>query len=202
LAELRGEPISEAEYRRYCRMQEWGREHAPKAPLPTPPEKSTCFRGPILCRSERKSTMATQPIFDDVLPWPVQAPTNPRAVIGGNQPPLEERIPAEFRQAVIEERADFYQKLADLLGTPATETEEAKSGAIDRATCTDEETLAKCGVLAKTLRACEQLVDKVHADVKAPHLQAGRLVDAEKRSLVDQLKAARVKVEGLQTADD
>jgi hypothetical protein len=58
--------------------------------------------------------------------------------------------------------------------------------------------LAKCGVLAKTLKACGKLIEKVHAEVKAPHWQACCLVDAEKRTLANQIKAAVEKVEGLQ----
>ncbi|HUD92303.1 hypothetical protein, partial [Sphingobium sp.] len=144
--------------------------------------------------------MASKPIFDDVAPWPEQAKPNPRAVIGGNQPPLEERIPVEFREAIIAERADFYKKLEDLLGKAATDEEAAKSGAVDRASCIDEETLAKCGVLVKTLSACEKLVNTVHDEVKKPYWDAGKIISAERNALTSQLDAARKKVEGLQRA--
>lgn len=142
--------------------------------------------------------MATKSIFEDVAPWPEGKDPNPRAVIGGNEPPIEERIPAEFREALLSERPDYFKKLEDLLGKAGTDSEEPTSGAVDRAQCTDEDTLAKCGILVKTLRACTQLAEKVHTDVKAPYLAAGRLVDTERRIIVDQLKAAQVKVEKLQ----
>jgi hypothetical protein len=142
--------------------------------------------------------MATQPIFDDVKPWPEQKAENPRAVIGGNQPPIEERIPAEFREALIGEQADFYVKLDDLLGVGDRNSEGYKTGSVDRAKCTDADELARCGVLVNILRKAAQRVDKVHKEQKQPHLDAGRLVDAQKNALVARLNGAQLHVEGLQ----
>lgn len=127
--------------------------------------------------------MATKPIFDDVAPWPSQATSNPRAVIGGNMPPLEERIPAEFREAILSERPDFYQKLEDLVGRAGAEDSEPVEGALQRAKCATPEDYAKCGVLVTSLRRCGDIIDKAHETVKRPYLDAGRAVDAEKNAL-------------------
>ena len=71
-------------------------------------------------------------------------------------------------------------------------------GSVHRATCTDDETLAKCGSLIGILRACEKHVDTTHTVVKAPYLLAGRLVDGQKNTLVGRIIAGRQIVEGLQ----
>ena len=57
--------------------------------------------------------MATKPIFSDVPEWPEQSAAP--APKGHNRPPLEETIPAEFREVLLAERPDFLQKLDDLL---------------------------------------------------------------------------------------
>lgn len=144
---------------------------------------------------------ATKPVFDDVKPWPGENPaSNPRAVMGDNKPPLEESIPAEFREALLSERADFYQKLDDLLGREADEANgiDAVEGALQRAKCATEDDYAKCGLLVKTLRACSQLVDRVHKSVKQPYLDAGRAVDAQKNALNTRIQAGMTAAETLQ----
>lgn len=140
--------------------------------------------------------MATKPVFPDVAPWP-EAKAAP-APIGHNMPPLEERIPAEFRQALLEEQADFYQKLDDLLGKGGPNAEGYVTGSVDRAKCTNADELAKCGVLVNILRKAKQRVEKVHKEQKQPHLDAGRLVDQQKNALVTRFDNAGQYVEGLQ----
>jgi hypothetical protein len=143
--------------------------------------------------------MATKSLFADVKPWPGQQPeTNPRAVIGNNEPPLEDRIHAEFEAALLAERADFMTKLDQLLGKVNPDPEKASDlGSVHRAKCTDEETLGKCGDLAKALRACQSLVDATHVTVKKPYLDAGRVVDSEKNGLTARIGAGRILVQGL-----
>jgi hypothetical protein len=147
--------------------------------------------------------MATKPVFDDVAPWP-EKPAPAVATIGHNLPPLEERIPAEFREALIAERPDFYQKLDDLLGRPGIQDAEGEDapiiGALQRARCENPDQYAKCGILVNALRACRTLVEKVHKSEKQPHLDAGRLVDAQKNALVTRIEAGMVAVEALQKA--
>lgn len=136
-------------------------------------------------------------------PKPEEAPLpgeNTRAVIGGNLPPLDERIPAEFRVALIEERSDFFQKLDDLLGVGDPNSEDFKPGAVQRAKCSNEDEFARCGVLIKTLRTATQLVDHVHKEQKAPHLEAGRLVDAQKNGLIARISAGSAAVAAIQKA--
>lgn len=134
--------------------------------------------------------MASNPVFPDVAPWPeAAAAPAPR---GHNRPPPEEVIPAEFREMLLAERPDFLTKLDDLLGDGES------VGAVDRAFCTDDESLGKCGSLINTLRACEKHVDATHQTVKAPYLLAGRLVDGQKNALAARILAGRQKVEALQ----
>ncbi|NIJ18458.1 hypothetical protein FHS95_000127 [Sphingomonas naasensis] len=143
--------------------------------------------------------MATASIFHDVAPWPeAKADPNPRAVIGGNVPPLEERIHAEFRDALLSERADFMTLLDQLLGKANPDPEKPEDfGSVHRAKCDNDETLGRCGELVKRLRACEGLVSAVHVTVKKPYLDAGRAVDAEKNALTARIGAGRARVQGL-----
>lgn len=140
--------------------------------------------------------MATKAIFDDVAPWPERGAALPPR--DHNQPPIEERIPAEFREALLSERGDFIVKLDQLLGTGDPNAEDFREGAVHRAKCVDDDTLGKCGELVKVLRACEQLVGKVHTEQKAPHLIAGRLVDAERNAFVARISTGKSKIETLQ----
>lgn len=145
--------------------------------------------------------MATASMFPDVAPWPeAKADENPRAVIGNNEPPLEERIGAEFRDALLTERADFMTLLDQLLGKPGADPnseDQSALGSVHRARCDSDDTLGRCGELVKRLRACEGLVSAVHVTVKKPYLDAGRAVDAEKNALVARIGTGRNMVQGL-----
>lgn len=140
--------------------------------------------------------MATKPIFDDVAEWPkaAQAP----APKDHNKPPLEEIIPAEFREAILEERPDFYQKLDDLLGKGDPNSEDWSDGAVHRAKCDDEKTAALCSSLVGILRAAERHIEGVHKAVKQPYLDGGRLVDGQKNTLVARIATGRSLVENIQ----
>lgn len=129
--------------------------------------------------------MATKPVFDDVPAWPGENPTSAPARLGHNKPPLEELIPEEFRAELLRERPEFLTKLDQLVD------------AAERAKVEDEESLGKCGDLVKAYRACLSHIDKTHKAVKEPHLLAGRLVDAEKNSLVERVQAAKKRVESI-----
>ena len=147
--------------------------------------------------------MATK--FADVKPWPEAAPANPRVAIGHNEPPLEERIAAEFREALLGERADIMTKLDQLLGKVDPDPEKPEDlGSVHRAKCVDETTLGQCGTLVKALRAAEQLVEGVHVAVKRPYLEAGRAVDAEKNALMTRIGVGKTLVQHLMNkyADD
>jgi hypothetical protein len=113
---------------------------------------------------------------------------NPRAGIGGNKPPLEELIPAEFRAQLLAERPDFLAKFDALVEAAA------------RAKATNDDELGKCGDLVKAYRALIAHITETHKTVKQPHLDAGRLVDAEKNALLQQVEAAKATVESIGNA--
>lgn len=106
-----------------------------------------------------------------------------------NKPPLEELIPLEFREQLTAEHPDFLVIVDNRCGVGDRNSE------ADRAKCTDQDTYERCGKLAKKLRAMEQHVDATHTVVKAPYLQGGRMVDAERNALIGRIKAARDRVQ-------
>lgn len=108
--------------------------------------------------------------------------SNPRAVIGGNEPPLEERIGMEFREALLSERSDFIARM------------ESAIAAVDRAEVSDDDTLGKAGDLERILRACDGHIAETHKAVKQPYLDGGRAVDAEKNRLIGPINEARYKL--------
>lgn len=122
--------------------------------------------------------MATK--FDDVPAWPEKAAPAP-AHVGHNKPPIEEIVPEEFRAELLREKPYFFDKLDDL------------EGAADRAVCTNDDELGRCGDLVKTLRAAQKHVEATHKTVKQPYLDSGRAVDAERNALNERIEQARRK---------
>lgn len=112
-----------------------------------------------------------------------------------NKPPLEELIPLEFREQLTAEHPDFLVLVDDRCGAGDRSSEDYQTGEADRAKCVDQDTYERCGKLAKKLRAMEQHVDATHTVVKAPYLQGGRMVDAERNALLGRIKAARDRVQ-------
>ena len=121
-------------------------------------------------------------------PEPEVVDLNPRAVMGANEPPIEEQIAMEFREALLSERPDFMVRM------------EGAVAAVDRAEVVDDETLGKAGDLAKILRACESYVAEVHKAVKEPHLARSRACDAEKNALTSKITVARSRLADVMNA--
>lgn len=86
-----------------------------------------------------------------------QAP-NPRAVVGGNNPPLD--------QVLAEDSADLVARA------------KALAESAGRAVVTDDDTAGKATLLAKMIKEHIAAVDAKREETKAPYLQAGRTVDA------------------------
>lgn len=132
-------------------------------------------------------TQIAAPQFDGVKPMPGSNLANPRAVIGGNKPPLDEEARQAFRERMLEKKPDYQQRLDDL------------EGAADRCAVVDQETAGKAGDLVKQIRAMIGLVSDTHTVVKAPYLAASRAVDECKKGLEARLDKAKRTVEGKQT---
>lgn len=121
--------------------------------------------------------MATQPAFSDVPAWPT--PQAPAADRHHNKPPLDEVIPIEFRERLLDGQPQFLALFHTYLDqAPLAEAY-------------DDESLGRCGDLMNAYRECEKHINAAHKDVKEPYLQGGRLVDAEKNRLIDELNASR-----------
>lgn len=147
--------------------------------------------------------MATKPIFDDVPAWPeASAAPAPR---DHNKPPLEEIIPAEFREALLAERPDFLVKFdqiiaaADRAGRIVNEDKVADGAAPVRA-ITDEDEWKAATDYINLARGAKKHIEAVHKSVKQPYLDGGRLVDAEKNALIARLDPAGNYVQGLSDA--
>lgn len=134
------------------------------------------------------------PVITEKPPEPITAlpgenpASNPRAGIGHNEPPLEERIAMEFREALLTDKPDFLQRVEDSIA------------AVDRAHVEDDETLKRAGDLDKILRACEQRVTDTHKVVKQPYLDGGRAVDAEKNRFAGRITDARKTLGSMMSA--
>ncbi len=101
-------------------------------------------------------------------PEPEVVDLNPRAVMGANEPPVEEQIAMEFREALLSDRPDFITRM------------ESAIAAVDRGIVLDdkgkpqlatesEEMLGKAGDLEKILRACDGYISDTHRMVKQPY---------------------------------
>ena len=133
-----------------------------------------------------------KPIFADVPEWPdAQAPVVDRH---HNKPPLEELIPVEFREALLADKPDFLAVLDRYLGA------EGGEGAVHRAVATNDDELGLCAQVVKNLRVAEQHVEAVHKVAKQPYLDGGRLVDAEKNSLMTRIRDGKSLVQGIMDA--
>lgn len=140
--------------------------------------------------------MATNAAFPDAPAWPVRS--SEPAQMGHNQPPLEERVPIEFRAGLLETRPDFLKKIDDLLGVGDPNSENYRPGSVHRAVCNDDDTMARCASLIGLLRAAEKHVGDTHKAMKQPYLDGGRLVDGQKNAIVGRIAAGRSIVEELQ----
>jgi len=127
--------------------------------------------------------MELKTMFEDVPAWPGKEPQPAQAVIGHNKPPLSEIIPVEFRAGLQEKHPTFIKTLDNAVAAAA------------RAKAEDDETLGKCGDLVVLYRRLISHVEATHKVLKAPHLEAGRLVDAEKNALITRLEDAKRTVE-------
>lgn len=130
--------------------------------------------------------MASQPVFEDVKPWPGQGPqpAAAAAAIGHNSgAPTEEDVREQFRKALIIAKPDFDTRLEQI------------EAAAERVAVNDDETLGRAGDMVRIIRATDKLVSDTHVGVKAPYLAAGRVCDAEKNALAGRLATARATVE-------
>jgi len=76
---------------------------------------------------------------------------NPRAVIGGNRPPMDVEAKHAFDEALEAAKPGLRDRIDQLLA------------AADRATATDEESAGRCGELVKQIRAASKVVDDAPA---------------------------------------
>lgn len=120
--------------------------------------------------------------FDDIKPFPGE---NTRAVIGGNEPPLEERIVLDL-ESQIDETPGLRTRIRDLL---------AKAEALPA--CTDEETAGKLADFKKMADAASSRVESFRKALKEPVLQAGRNLDAKARGYTEALDLAGMKAKRL-----
>lgn len=118
----------------------------------------------------------TQPIFDDVKPFPGEGRLPPR---DHNRPPLDEMIVIEFNEAI----EPLAGRITDLLA------------AADRAgPCTDDITAGKYGDYIRMVSAASAKVDEARVSIKAPYLAATRALDGRAKSTLDSLADGKAKV--------
>lgn len=121
--------------------------------------------------------------FPDVNPFPTpEVPAAAGSQMGHNRPPLDEDARISFNDA-IDQREGFRARCDELIA------------AAERAFCTDEASLGRCGELAKQIRAAGKVIEDTHETVKKPYLDAGRVVDEMKKAMLTPLSNAKATVE-------
>lgn len=124
--------------------------------------------------------------FPDVKPMPTMAPAAVGSQVGHNRPPLDEEARIAFNDS-IDQRDGFRKRIEDLIASA------------DKAYCTDDASLGRCGELVKQIRAADKVIEDTHKTVKQPYLDAGRVVDDMKKALSNPLVAAKAAVESKQS---
>lgn len=124
--------------------------------------------------------------FPDVKPMPTMAPAAVGSQVGHNRPLLDEEARIAFNDS-IDQRDGFRKRVDDLIASA------------DKAYCTDDASLGRCGELVKQIRAADKVVEDAHRTVKQPYLDAGRVVDEMKKALSNPLIAAKAAVERKQS---
>jgi hypothetical protein len=124
---------------------------------------------------------ARKPVFDDVKPF---SDSNPRVVIGGNRPPIEDQGVTDFNDA-IDGHAGLRKRIYDL------------NDSATRAAATDDDSAGRCAELIRQMAAVEKVVDGERVTVKQPYLDAGRNIDAAAKTLVADLSNSKAKVRGI-----
>lgn len=121
--------------------------------------------------------------FTDVKPWPKSEPDpNPRAVMGGNAPPLDQQIVEMFSDK-IDAKDGLRLRIAQIIERGA-----------DPKPCDSDDLAGRYGDFIKMVGNAEAFVDAARTEVKAPYLEATRALDANARAITDALAAAKAKV--------
>lgn len=127
------------------------------------------------------------PKHDTPRSFPGQPDANPRAAMGGNEPPLDERIVGDLEEA-IDEEPGLRTRINELL----------KKGAA-LPVCKSDGDVGRFGDFAKMVTAATQKIEGHHERIKAPYLAATRAIDGKKRNYVESLadvkKAALTKID-------
>lgn len=127
--------------------------------------------------------MATNPVFNDVKPFPGKASAPPAvgSVAGHNRPSPANDVLREFAD-LLSQRDGFDQRCDDLV---------AASG---RAMATNQETAGRCGELIKQIGAAERVINDAHKSAKEPYLEASRAIDGAKKAKLGPLEQAKATV--------
>lgn len=108
---------------------------------------------------------------------------NPRAVIGGNNPPPEDQVRIDFREGMIEKLPTYEARIAEL------------QAAAERARVTDDDSAGKVGDLIRMIRTMMSAINDSHKVAKQPFLDAGRAADAMRRELIGPLEDAKTELD-------
>jgi hypothetical protein len=123
--------------------------------------------------------------FEGVKEWPAKAEPNPRVAIGNNQPAIEDRVLAEYAEAL-----DGHDGLIARIDA-------LEKRAADAGPCQNADTAGRYADFCKMVGAAKKVIEAERETINRPLLNAQRALKGKADGYVARLNTAEARVRGL-----